>query len=136
MSRALLPKTPFLAVQRADGTRLPLQVRRCSSFLCRLRGLTFRRKLPRHEALLLIEPAEGRLNTAIHMLFVFFPIAAIWINAEGEVVDKVLARPFALYYAPARPACYTLEATPEWLEAFTVGERVAFVAAPAQSESR
>ncbi len=127
MTRLTLPKTPWLALERADGTRLPLRVRRCSSFGCRLRGLTFRRELPHDEALLLIEPAEGRLNTAIHMLFVFFPIAVIWINAEGEVVDRVLARPFRPFYAPARAACYTLEAHPDWLEALQPGERVRFV---------
>ncbi len=128
MTRAVLPPVPWLYVERADGTRLPLRVRRCASFACRLRGLTFRRRLSPTQALLLVEPRESRLNTAIHMLFVFFPISAIWINAEGEVVDKVLARPFRPYYAPVRPACYTLEATPEWLEAFTVGEKVRFVA--------
>ncbi len=128
MNRVVLPETTWLAVQRADGTRLSLRVRRCASFICRLRGLTFRRRLSHNEALLLIEPVEGRLNTAIHMLFVFFPIAAIWINAEGVVVDKVLARPFRPYYAPARLACYTLEATPDWLEAFTPGDSVRFVA--------
>lgn len=128
MTRVTLPQGRWLALERADGTRLPLRVRRCSSFGCRLRGLTFRRALAHDEALFLIEKQEGRLNTAIHMMFVFFPIAAIWMNAEGEVVDKVLARPFRLFYAPRRPACYTLEATPEWLEALAVGERVRIVA--------
>ncbi len=38
------------------------------------------------------------------MLFVFFPIAAIWLDRTGRVVDAVLARPFRPFYAPrARP---------------------------------
>lgn len=113
-----------VSLRRQNGEYLPLQIRRCDTFLCRLRGLMFRRGLRPAEALLFVEARESRLATAIHMLFVFFPIAVIWLNREGVVVDKALARPFRPYYAPRVPARYYLEAAPEALAWVTVGERL------------
>jgi uncharacterized membrane protein (UPF0127 family) len=92
-----------------DGDRQVLQrVRRCASFLCRLRGLTFRRSLGDSEGLLLVGQRESRADTAIHMVFVFFSIAAIWLDAEGHVVDARLARPFRPFYAPRAAARATV----------------------------
>ena len=109
---------------REDGAALPWQVRRCDTFRCRLRGLMFRRALRPQEALLFMENIESRVVTTIHMLFVFFPIGVIWLATDGTVVDKQLARPFRLYYAPRAPAQYYLEAAPEILDAVTLGERL------------
>ncbi|HQE93461.1 MAG TPA: DUF192 domain-containing protein [Anaerolineae bacterium] len=107
-----------------DGTALPLRVRRCDTFLCRLRGLTFRRSLPADEGLLFIESAESRLGTSIHMFFVFFDIGVVWLAADGTVVDAKLAKPFRPYYAPQSPARYYLEGPPALLTWVRVGERL------------
>jgi uncharacterized membrane protein (UPF0127 family) len=56
----------------------PLNVLYCDSFLCRLRGLMFRSSLAPDKGLLLVEARESRLETAIHMLFVFMDLAVIW----------------------------------------------------------
>ena len=93
---------------RASGATLLAGARWCASFLCRLRGLMFRSGLRAGEALVLVESSESRSSTAIHMFFVPFGIAAIWINSSGRVVDKVLARPWQPFYAPRIPARYTL----------------------------
>lgn len=111
---------------RTRGTVLPIRARRCASFFCRLRGLTFRRRLPPDEALLLVGTRENRAETAIHMLFVFFPIAAVWLDRSGRVVDAVLARPFRPFYAPRAPARDILEGPPELMGQVSVGDVLEF----------
>ncbi len=113
-------------IYRSDGTALPLNARRCDTFLCRLRGLTFRSRLAEDEGLLFIEKHEGRLLTAIHMLFVFCDIGVVWINAQGRVVDAKRAKPFRLYYAPREPARCYLEGPPALLDWIEIGETLTF----------
>jgi uncharacterized membrane protein (UPF0127 family) len=106
------------------GEQLLGRVRRCDSFLCRLRGLTFRLALDDDEGLWLIGPRDSRSDAAIHMLFVFFPIAAIWLDGRGRVVDARLARPFRPFYVPRAPARGVLEGPPALLERISIGESV------------
>jgi uncharacterized membrane protein (UPF0127 family) len=102
----------------------------CASVTCRLRGLMFRRALRPGEVLILDERRDSRVAAAIHMLFVPFPIAAVWINSAGRVVDKVLARPWRLYYGPRSPARYILEAPPDFLERVALDDDLDFEAQP------
>ncbi len=118
----------FVTLYRtSDGTKLPLHIRRCDTFLCRLRGLTFRCSLHPDEGLLFVEPRASRMGTSIHMFFVFFPIAVVWLDDGDEnggdveeqslvVVDSQLAKPFRPYYAPQRAARYFLEGPPALLD--------------------
>ena len=108
------------------GEKLLGRVRCCASFLCRLRGLTFRRGLGQDEGLWLVGSRESRADTAIHMFFVFFPIAAIWLDGDGRVVDARLARPFRPVYVPQGPARDVLEGPPEILERVQVGDMLRF----------
>lgn len=114
----------YVSLRRQDGTALPLRARLCDTFLCRLRGLTFRRSWPQDEGLLFVESAESRVATSIHMFFVFFAIGVVWLAADGTVVDAKLAKPFRPYYAPSAPAKYYLEGTPDLLSWVQVGERL------------
>lgn len=75
---------------------------------------------------MLVEGKESRINTSIHMLFVFFELGVIWVNSAGEVVDKALARPWRLSYAPQAPARYVIEGRPEILERVAIGDKVRF----------
>ena len=111
---------------RASGATLLAGARWCASFMCRLRGLMFRSHLRAGEALILVEPRESRSATAIHMFFVPFAIAAIWINNSGRVVDKALARPWRPFYAPRAPARYTLETDPAFLDGVSIGDELVF----------
>jgi uncharacterized membrane protein (UPF0127 family) len=86
----------------------------------------FRPPLRAGEALILVEARDSRVSTSIHMLGVSFPIAAIWIDNAGRVVDKVLARPWRPYYAPRAPARYILETEPDFLAQVTIGDEVDF----------
>lgn len=98
----------------------------CDSFLCRLRGLTFQREMDCSNGLLLVEAQDSRIQTAIHMLFVFFDLGIVWISNAGEVVDTRLAKPWISFIIPSRPARYVLEIHPERLSEFKIGDRIRF----------
>jgi uncharacterized membrane protein (UPF0127 family) len=103
------------------------RVRRADSFLTRLRGLTFRRRLGEDEGLLLVGRNESRADAAIHMFFVFFSIGVLWLDRDNRVVDKVIAHPFRPFYAPQTPAVGVLECQPGVLERVNVGDKIRFV---------
>ncbi len=104
----------------------PLHVPYCDSFLGRLRGLMFRSSLADDSGLLLVEGRDSRMDTSIHMLFVFMDLAVIWINSEKVVVDTVLARSWRPAYLPCQPARYTREIHPSRLKEFRIGDHVEF----------
>jgi uncharacterized membrane protein (UPF0127 family) len=104
----------------------PLKAGICDTYFCRLRGLMFRRSLPQDRGLLFEEASESKALTSIHMLFMFFSIGVVWINAGKEVVDAKLAKPWVSFLVPQHPAQYYLEIVPERLNEFQVGDKVAF----------
>lgn len=104
----------------------PIQAHYCSSFICRLRGLTFRRSLPSGDGLLLVQSRDSRVDSSIHMLFVWIDLAIVWINNAQQVVDVQLARRWRPAYLPARPARYVLELSPERLDDFQIGDQLQF----------
>jgi len=113
-------------VNQTSGECLARRVLRCDTFWKRGRGLMFRRALPEDEVLLFVERRESVAQTTIHMLFVFFPIAVVWLDGDRRVVDKRLARPFRPYYAPRRPAQYYIEGQPSLLERVSIGDQLEF----------
>ena len=120
--------------QRAEV--LVNQVALCNTPFSRLLGLMFRRRIDEDEALLFDFKGEGRMasrretpsGSAIHMFFVFFPIACIWLNEDLEIVDKVIAKPFRPFYAPKRQTRYLLECHPKVFSKVAVGERLSLSA--------
>ena len=60
------------------------------------------------------------------IIFVFYPIAVLWLDADKRVVDKVLARPFRPYYAPRQPAQYFVEGVPGLLEQVRLDDELIF----------
>ena len=86
------------------GETIARRIVRCDTFWKRGWGLMFRRPLAEEEVYLFVERRESVAQMAIHMFFVFFPIAVVWLDQNKRVVDKALARPFRPYYAPCRPA--------------------------------
>ena len=117
-------------VRLNSGEIMFQQVRWCSSRWCRFRGLQFRRKLNPGEALLLVHPDDSLLQSSIHMFFVFFPIAAVWIDSMGRVTSAQLAKPWRPYYASPKPAQYVLETSPDFLTQVEVGDEFNFVLSP------
>src|SRR5688572_25401463 len=120
-------RTHVDVINRRTGEVLARSARWCSSRASRLRGLQYRRRLDPGEALILVKHHDSIVNSSIHMLWVFFPIAAVWINSQGRVTCARLARPWRPYYASPEPARYVLEAAPELLERVKVGDELDFV---------
>ncbi|HKJ27837.1 MAG TPA: DUF192 domain-containing protein [Anaerolineales bacterium] len=103
-----------------------LQAGYCSSFLCLLKGLMFRKSIPADWGLLLVYPSDSIVNTSIHMFFVPFDLGIVWVNQAGEVVDKARAKRWIGLKAPKAPASFILEIVPERLDEFEVGDKVLF----------
>jgi uncharacterized membrane protein (UPF0127 family) len=99
----------------------------CDNFTSKLRGFTFRRHLAEDDGLVLVEGSDSRVSTGIHMFFVFFDLAVIWVNNEGQVVDTVLARAWRLAYVPQAPARYVIEGHPHLLQEVAVGDYLDFL---------
>jgi uncharacterized membrane protein (UPF0127 family) len=108
------------------GKTIATRVIRCDTFRKRARGLMFRRPqaIGDGQAFLFLDARESVAGSAIHMLFVFFPVAVIWLDGERRVVDKTLARPFRPYYAPSVPARYFVEGDPAMLEQVHLGDQL------------
>jgi len=115
---------PLLIRNQSNPSVSPIQARWCESFLSKLRGFTFRRALGQDEGLLLVEHRDSRVDTSIHMMFVWTDLAVIWINSKHEVVDTVLARSWRPFYASSRPARYILEIHPDRIGEFKAGDIV------------
>lgn len=98
----------------------------CESFLCQLRGLMFTKSLPDNHGLLLVQRSDSRLNSSIHMMFMWMDLAVIWINGEYSVVDLVLARRWKMAYLPKEAAKYVLEIGVSNLSDFNIGDKVRF----------
>jgi uncharacterized membrane protein (UPF0127 family) len=98
----------------------------CSSFWLRLRGLMFRNSLGENEAVILADTKEARLDAAIHMFFMNFDIAAVWLNSGRRVTDVKLARRWHPIYMPNTPSQYVLEIHASRVNDFRVGDRVKF----------
>ena len=103
-----------------------IQARYCDTFLCRLRGLTFRKSLPIKTGLLLVQNRDSRMDASIHMLFMWMDLAVVWINSSLQVVDVKLARRWKLAYLPQQPARYVLELPIDCQSDFVVGDVVKF----------
>ena len=85
-----------------------------------------RRHLDESDGLLFVYGRPSISQTSIHMFFVFFAIAAVWVDADGTVITASLARPWRPYYASAKPARYLIEARPSLLERVKIGDRLVF----------
>jgi len=54
-------------------------------------------------------PRESKIGASLHMIFVFFPIDVLFLNAKKEVVDKTTLQPFNPNYTPKKAAKYVIE---------------------------
>jgi uncharacterized membrane protein (UPF0127 family) len=111
---------------KSQSLPVPIQAIYCESFLCRLRGLMFRSSLAYEDWLLLVRQRDSRLGGAIHLLFLTYNLAVIWINSMNIVVETVLARSWHSAYVPLQPARYILETHPMRLNEFKIGDQVEF----------
>jgi uncharacterized membrane protein (UPF0127 family) len=96
----------------------------CDNFWSKFIGLMGHKPLQAHEGLLFVETKAGRLNSSIHMMFMSFDIAVIWVDETCHVIDKIIAKKWQLFYAPRRPALYTLELHSSNYDEFIIGDLI------------
>jgi uncharacterized membrane protein (UPF0127 family) len=111
---------------QSNSDCLPITAKYCDTFMCRFRGLMLQKSISPDIGVLLVESGESKVNTSIHMLFMNFDIAAIWLNDDLQVVDTVLAKRWKLLYLPQTPASYILETHPSRMSTFQVGDQLRF----------
>lgn len=116
--------TKTVLIHHSEPKIAPVRAIYCDSFVCQLRGLTFRRELAPYEGLLLVQKRDSRVDAAIHMLFMAIDLAVIWFNQDGTVVDLVHAKRWQPAYIPAQPARYVLETHINRLQDFQIGEQL------------
>ena len=102
------------------------QLKYCDTFSTQLRGLMFRTRLGKNEGLILAGTRDSRLDSSIHMFFVFFDLTVLWINSDMKVVDKVLARSWRPMYFSREPAKYVVEIHSARWGDFEIGDEVQF----------
>lgn len=120
-----MPKTITIENKNRSHPGIP-RVKYCDTFFTQLRGLTLRPSLAQDEGLLLVGKRDSRLDSSIHMFFVSFDLAVIWINSDMQVVDKVIAKSWHPAYFSKQPARYVLEIHPKRWGDFEIGDRVEF----------
>ena len=108
------------------GETVLAQAKWCASHWCRLKGLMFAKNLPPMEGLLFVYGNESVIGTSIHMMFMRFTIGVVWLDSQGVVVDKTLAKPWRLSYAPQKAAQYFIEANPDILDRVEIGDQLNF----------
>lgn len=122
-----IPMTKYISIENKarpiDGL---LRVQYCDTFLTQLRGFTLRASLARDEGLVLVGKRDSRLDSSIHMFFVSFDLAVIWINSNMQIVDKVLAKSWRPAYFSKQPARYVVEVHPDRWDEFQIGDTVQF----------
>jgi len=104
----------------------PARIKFCDDFLSQLRGFTFHPRLALDEGLILVGKRDSRLDSSIHMFFVSFDLAVIWISSDLYVVDKVLAKSWRPAYFSKQPAKYVLEIHPDRWGDYEIGDTVKF----------
>ncbi len=68
----------------------------------------------------------SEMDSSIHMFFMFFDIAVIWLDTEKRVVDLKLARTWRPFYAPRAASLFTIETHPDRLADFSIGDHLDF----------
>ena len=99
---------------------LELDVYCCTSAYEKIRGLMFKRVLPRNQALLI--PSE---SACIHTFFMRFPIDVFWLDKEFRVVDlERNVRPWRPLVCPRKKAFYILEVSSVYKYKIHLGDRL------------
>ena len=120
-----MPKQIVVENKNRQIDKLP-HIKYCDTFLTQLRGLTLRASLSPDEGLLLVGTRNSRIDSSIHMLFVSFDLTVVWINADLQVVDKIIAKSWRPAYFSKQPARYVLEIHPDRWGDYEIGDTVQF----------
>ena len=62
----------------------------------------FQPGLDEHEGIALVADSSGIVNSSIHMFFMNFDIAVIWLDSSMQVVDKTISKKMAPILCPEK----------------------------------
>ncbi len=102
------------------------KVKHANSAWGQFKGLMFESKQNFDYALVFPFPRETRIGASIHMMFVFFPIAAVYLDSKMIVVDIAFLNPFALNYTPKKPSTFLIEMPVSAGKKISVGDKLSF----------
>lgn len=67
---------------------------------------------------------EEKLKASIHMICVFFPITAVYLDEEKRVVDIAELKPFVLNYTPRKKSRFLIELPPEHTDKIRLNDQL------------
>jgi uncharacterized membrane protein (UPF0127 family) len=113
-------------ITKSQSPSSEVNVKLCNTFFSKLKGLMFAKNLPDDSGALLVEESESKINSSIHMLFVYDDLTVLWLDKNKVVVDKVLAKKWFPYYFPKKPAQYVLELHASKFSEYQIGDVLNF----------
>jgi uncharacterized membrane protein (UPF0127 family) len=106
----------------SNNLAIPLRLGICESFFSRFNGLMNAKTISNDGGLFFVNSTEDVLNAAIHMFFMNFDISIFWVDANGRIVDKILARKWKTIAAPSKAAKYILETHVDRFQEYNIGD--------------
>ncbi len=116
----------IVTLSKLSSPDVEVNIRYCDSFFCKLKGLMFTRELDPDEGIMFVENGESKVNTSIHMFFMRYDLAVLWLDNDRVIVDKVLAKKWAPFYIPQKAAQYVVELHPSKFAEFEIGDQLVF----------
>jgi len=112
-----------MLVNRTKNRVISEGVKIAGNALERAKGLMFEKPEKFDYAMVFIFQQEARIESSIHMMFVFFPIDAVYLDAKKKIVDIARnLKPFALNYTPKKAAKYLIELPAGRADSIEVGD--------------
>ena len=111
-------------LSKLDSSETLVHVKYCNTFGRKFLGLMFSKELQPDAGIILVDSAESKLNASIHMFFMNYDIAVLWLDKDLVIVDKTLAKRWRPYYAPKSPAQYVVELHTSRISDFSVGDKL------------
>jgi hypothetical protein len=115
----------FRLQNQSRALKNKLNLNKCVSFWCKLRGLAWRNSLPDHRGLVFILPTESRASASVHMFGMFFHLAIIWLDTDLKVVDIQKAYAWRSILFPKIKAKYVIECRISRISEFKIGDQLA-----------
>ena len=110
---------------RSRSNRVISRVKLAEGFFGKFKGLMFERKERFDYALVFDFDGEKKTGASIHMMFVFFPIDAVYLNAEKEVVDIARSlKPFAINYTPKKKSAFLIELPEGYAKGISIRDKL------------
>ena len=119
-----MKNSKIVKLGKSSSPSTVVNLRICDTFFSKFKGLMFSRELKPDHGILIVEKNESRMNTAIHMMFMNYDITVLWLDKKMVVIDKVLAKKWALYYAPKIPAQYVVELHQSKFTEYSIGDKL------------